>query len=229
MPNITERLNSAINSIRFFEKKSQRVENSVELIAVSKTKPISDIEQAIAAGQRHFGENYVQEGVEKVSHFDDTSLTWHFIGPLQSNKTRIVAEHFDWVHTIDRLKIAKRLNEQRGVFQKPLQILIQVNISGEDSKSGLSPEEVMKLANQLSGFERLTLRGLMTIGVKTDDVSVINEQFDKMHQLLQQLKKEFDTVDTLSMGMSSDIEQAIGNGSTMVRIGSAIFGARAPK
>ncbi len=229
MPNITERLNSAINSIRFFEKKSQRVENSVELIAVSKTKPISDIEQAIAAGQRHFGENYVQEGVEKVLHFDDSSLTWHFIGPLQSNKTRVVAENFDWIHTIDRLKIAKRLNEQRGVFQKPLQILIQVNISDEESKSGVSPDEVMALATELAQFDRLTVRGLMTIGVKTDDLSVINKQFDKMHQLLQQLKKEFDTVDTLSMGMSSDIEQAIGNGSTMVRIGSAIFGARAPK
>ncbi|WP_435274617.1 YggS family pyridoxal phosphate-dependent enzyme [Psychrobium sp. nBUS_13] len=229
MPNITERLNSAINSIRFFEKKSQRVENSVELIAVSKTKPISDIEQAITAGQRHFGENYVQEGVEKVLHFDDSSLTWHFIGPLQSNKTRVVAENFDWVHTVDRLKIAKRLNEQRGVFQKPLQILIQVNISDEESKSGVPPDEVMALTTELAQFDRLTVRGIMTIGVKTDDESVINKQFDKMHQLLQQLKKEFDTVDTLSMGMSSDIEQAIGNGSTMVRIGSAIFGARAPK
>lgn len=226
MPNITERLNSAIDSIRFFEKKSNRDENSVQLIAVSKTKPIADIAEAIAAGQRGFGENYVQEGVEKVSHFNDKSLTWHFIGPLQSNKSRQVAEHFDWVHTIDRLKIAKRLNEQRGVYQQPLQVLIQVNISGEDSKSGVLPAEVMSLAKEIASFERLTLRGLMTIGVKTDDVDVINQQFSTMNELLSQLKTQYTTVDTLSMGMSSDIEHAINNGSTMVRVGSAIFGAR---
>lgn len=226
MPNITERLNSAIDSIRFFEKKSNRDENSVQLIAVSKTKPIADIAEAIAAGQRGFGENYVQEGVEKVSHFNDKSLTWHFIGPLQSNKSRQVAEHFDWVHTIDRLKIAKRLNEQRGVYQQPLQVLIQVNISGEDSKSGVLPTDAMSLAKEIASFERLTLRGLMTIGVKTDDVDVINQQFSTMNELLSQLKTQYTTVDTLSMGMSSDIEHAINNGSTMVRVGSAIFGAR---
>lgn len=226
MPNITERLNSAIDSIRFFEKKSNRDENSVQLIAVSKTKPVADIAEAIAAGQRDFGENYVQEGVEKVTHFNDKSLTWHFIGPLQSNKSRQVAENFDWVHTIDRLKIAKRLNEQRGVYQQPLQVLIQVNISGEDSKSGVLPTEVMSLAKEIASFERLTLRGLMTIGVKTDDVDVINQQFSTMNELLTQLKTQYTTVDTLSMGMSSDIEQAINNGSTMVRVGSAIFGAR---
>ncbi|MCG7530922.1 YggS family pyridoxal phosphate-dependent enzyme [Psychrobium sp. MM17-31] len=226
MPNITERLNSAIDSIRFFEKKSNRDENSVQLIAVSKTKPVEDITEAITAGQRDFGENYVQEGVEKVTHFNDKSLTWHFIGPLQSNKSRQVAEHFDWVHTIDRLKIAKRLNEQRGVYQQPLQVLIQVNISGEDSKSGVLPTEVMSLAKEIVSFERLTLRGLMTIGVKTDDVDVINQQFSTMNELLTQLKTQYTTVDTLSMGMSSDIEHAINNGSTMVRVGSAIFGAR---
>lgn len=226
MPNITERLNSAIDSIRFFEKKSNRDKNSVQLIAVSKTKPVADIAEAIAAGQRDFGENYVQEGVEKVTHFNDKSLTWHFIGPLQSNKSRQVAENFDWVHTIDRLKIAKRLNEQRGVYQQPLQVLIQVNISGEDSKSGVLPTEVMSLAKEIVSFERLTLRGLMTIGVKTDDVDVINQQFSTMNELLTQLKTQYTTVDTLSMGMSSDIEHAINNGSTMVRVGSAIFGAR---
>ncbi|MGB0835515.1 MAG: YggS family pyridoxal phosphate-dependent enzyme [Psychrobium sp.] len=226
MPNITERLNSAIDSIRFFEKKSNRDENSVQLITVSKTKPVEDITEAIAAGQRDFGENYVQEGVEKVTHFNDKSLTWHFIGPLQSNKSRQVAEHFDWVHTVDRLKIAKRLNEQRGVYQQPLQVLIQVNISGEDSKSGVLPTEVMSLAKEIVSFERLTLRGLMTIGVKTDDVDVINQQFSTMNELLTQLKTQYTTVDTLSMGMSSDIEHAINNGSTMVRVGSAIFGAR---
>lgn len=226
MPNITERLNSAIDSIRFFEKKSNRDEKSVQLIAVSKTKPVEDIVEAINAGQRDFGENYVQEGVEKVTHFNDKSLTWHFIGPLQSNKSRQVAEHFDWVHTVDRLKIAKRLNEQRGVYQQPLQVLIQVNISDEDTKSGVLPTEVMSLAKEIAGFERLTLRGLMTIGVKTDDVDIINQQFCTMNELLSQLKTQYTTVDTLSMGMSSDIEHAINNGSTMVRVGSAIFGAR---
>lgn len=226
MHNITERLNSAINSLLFYEKKYQRPNNSVQLIAVSKTKPISDIQQAIDAGHSHFGENYVQEGIEKVQHFDNKSLNWHFIGPLQSNKSRQVAEHFDWVHTIDRLKIAKRLNEQRGVYQKPLQVLIQVNISGEDNKSGITPDQVMDLAHHIYDFERITLRGLMTIGVKTDDPEITSQQFAQMQRLLEQLKKEFDTVDTLSMGMSSDIEQAVANGSTMVRIGSAIFGAR---
>lgn len=226
MTNITERLDSAIKSLQFYEKKSLRPPNSVQLVAVSKTKPISDIEQAIAAGQSHFGENYVQEGVEKVAHFNDSKLTWHFIGPIQSNKSRLVAENFDWVHTIDRLKIAKRLNEQRGVYQAPIEVLIQVNISGEDNKSGIPPEEVMSLAHQLSSLDRLNLRGLMTIGVKTDDMNIIAQQFEKMNGLFEQLKKEFDTVDTLSMGMSSDIAHAVEHGSTMVRIGSAIFGSR---
>jgi len=226
MPNITERLDSAIKSLRFYEKKSQRTPNSVQLIAVSKTKPICDIEQAIKTGQSHFGENYVQEGVDKVEHFKNPSLTWHFIGPIQSNKTKLVAENFDWVHTIDRLKIAKRLSQQRGNYQAPIQVLIQVNISGEENKSGLALEDVLELAAQIQSLEHLTLRGLMTIGVKTSDEEVISTQFSQMNQLFEQLKSEFDTVDTLSMGMSGDLALAIENGSTMVRIGSAIFGSR---
>jgi pyridoxal phosphate enzyme (YggS family) len=226
MTNITERLDSAIKSLLFYEKKSQRPPNSVQLIAVSKTKPIGDIEQAINAGQRHFGENYVQEGIDKVEYFKNTPLTWHFIGPIQSNKTKLVAESFDWVHTIERLKIAKRLNDQRGDNLPPIQVLIQVNISGEDNKSGIALEDAFELATRLQQFDRLNLRGLMTIGIKTDDKTVISTQFNQMNKLFEQLKSEFDTVDTLSMGMSSDLEQAINNGSTMVRIGSAIFGSR---
>jgi len=231
MPNITERLNSAIKSLLFFENKYNRPPNSVQLIAVSKTKPIEDISVAITLGQQHFGENYVQEGVDKVKHFkeiedDESKLTWHFIGPLQSNKSKLVAENFDWVHTIDRLKIAKRLNDQRGVYQKPLQVLIQINISGEASKSGIPIGEAMDLAHQIVSMERLTLRGVMTIGIKTDDEELLTTQFSQMNQLFEQLKKEFDTVDTLSMGMSGDLPHAIKHGSTMVRVGSAIFGAR---
>lgn len=226
MTNITEHLHSAIKSLRFYEKKSRRQANSVQLIAVSKTKPISDIEIAIEAGQQHFGENYVQEGIEKVQYFNNPKLTWHFIGPIQSNKSKLVAENFDWVHTIDRLKIAKRLSDQRGIYQQPLQVLIQINISGEASKSGIEIDDTLMLAREISALERLTLRGLMTIGVKTDDNELIKHQFSKMNQLFEQLKKEFDTVDTLSMGMSSDVAHAVEHGSTMVRVGSAIFGAR---
>jgi len=226
MTNITEQLYSVINSLRFYEKKSHRTINSVQLIAVSKTKPISDIEMAIQAGQHHFGENYVQEGVEKVNHFNDNQLTWHFIGPIQSNKSKLVAENFDWVHTVDRLKIAKRLSAQRGVYQQPLQVLIQINISDETSKSGVAINEALILAREIDTLDKLTLRGIMTIGLKTDDSEVIARQFSKMNQLFEQLKKEFDTVDTLSMGMSSDVAHAIEHGSTMVRVGSAIFGTR---
>jgi len=231
MPNITERLNSAIKSLVFFEKKYNRPPNSVQLIAVSKTKPIEDISVAIECGQQHFGENYVQEGVEKVQHFNDLkddslNLVWHFIGPIQSNKSKLVAENFDWVHTIERLKIAKRLNDQRGIYQKPLQVLIQVNISDEASKSGVEINEAIALAHEISSMERLTLRGLMTIGIKTSDDELLATQFSQMNQLFEQLKKEFATVDTLSMGMSSDLPHAIEHGSTMVRVGSAIFGAR---
>ena len=226
MTNITEHLHSAIKSLRFYENKSHRQANTVQLIAVSKTKPISDIEIAIEAGQQHFGENYVQEGIEKVQYFNNPELTWHFIGPIQSNKSKLVAENFDWVHTIDRVKIAKRLSDQRGVYQQPLQVLIQINISGEASKSGIEIDDALILAREINALERLTLRGLMTIGVKTDDNELIKHQFSKMNQLFEQLKKEFDTVDTLSMGMSSDVAHAVEHGSTMVRVGSAIFGAR---
>jgi len=229
MTTITERLKSAINTIQSCEKKYQRQQHSVQLLAVSKTKPTSDIEQAIAAGQTHFGENYVQEGVDKVQHFADPSLTWHFIGPLQSNKTKLVSESFDWVHTIDREKIAKRLNQQRPIGKDPLNVCIQVNISGEETKSGVTTDQVLSLAQLINSLDNLVLRGLMAIGEPSENITIVDSQFEQMNQLFITLKQTYSSVDTLSMGMSGDLDSAIGHGSTMVRIGSAIFGQRAPK
>lgn len=203
--------------------------DNVKLLAVTKMKPITMIEQAINAGQRIFGENYVQEGVEKIQYFvHQSDLEWHFIGALQSNKTKLVAEHFDWVQTVDRLKIAQRLNEQRPKHRLPLNVLIQINISDEDSKSGISPSEMLPLARQISDLPHLTLRGLMAIPKAEQDPEKQQIAFSKMQQLFLQLKTEFNEVDTLSMGMSDDLVSAIKCGSTMVRIGTAIFGSRIP-
>lgn len=229
MTTITERLKSAISTIQSCEKKYQREPASVQLLAVTKTKPIADIEQAILAKQRHFGENYVQEGVEKIVHFNDANLIWHFIGPIQSNKTKLISEHFDWVHTIEREKIANRLNEQRPSNAPPLNVCIQVNISGEESKSGVIPSQVLALAQQVNSLDNLVLRGLMAIGQPSEDLTIVDQQFSQMQELFESLKDTYSTIDTLSMGMSGDIDSAIAHGSTMVRIGSAIFGQRTPK
>lgn len=205
----------------------QQSENSVKLLAVSKTKPIAAIEEAIRAGQRAFGENYVQEGVEKIQHFAARKeLEWHFIGALQSNKTRVVAAHFDWVQTIDRLKIAERLNEQRPAELPPLNVLIQINISDEASKSGISPDKMLPLATEIAKLPNLKLRGLMAIPKPESEPEKQKAALAHMQQLFQQLQAEFDGIDTLSMGMSDDMAAAIECGSTMVRIGTAIFGAR---
>jgi len=226
MTTITERLKSAISAIQTNEKKYHRHTKSVQLIAVSKTKPVADISEAIAAGQRHFGENYVQEGVGKVEHFDDASLIWHFIGPLQSNKSKLVSEHFDWVHTIERAKIAQRLNDQRPKHMPALNVCIQINISGEHSKSGVAPKDALALAQLINSLDNLVLRGLMTIGERTEDLVLVERQFSQMNQLFSTLKSQFPSIDTLSMGMSGDMAAAINHGSTMVRVGSAIFGQR---
>lgn len=205
----------------------QAKRSDVKLLAVSKTKPTAAIQAAIDAGQRAFGENYVQEGVEKVQFFaNQPDLEWHFIGALQSNKTRVVAEHFDWVQTIDRLKIAERLNEQRPAELAPLNVLIQINISDEQSKSGISPAELMPLAHAISTLPRLKLRGLMAIPQPESVPERQKIALNAMYALFQQLQTEFDGIDTLSMGMSDDMQAAIECGSTMVRIGTAIFGAR---
>ena len=206
-----------------------RASEEVTLLAVSKTKPASAIAEAIAAGHRAFGENYVQEGVDKIRYFQETgnsSLQWHFIGPLQSNKSRLVAEHFDWCHTVDRLRIATRLNEQRPLDMQPINVLIQINISDENSKSGIALTELEALASQVAELPRLTLRGLMAIPAPE---SSYERQFAVAQQMavaFEALKSRYPTVDTLSLGMSDDMEAAIAAGSTMVRIGTAIFGAR---
>jgi len=206
-----------------------RASEEVTLLAVSKTKPASAIAEAIDAGQRMFGENYVQEGVEKIRHFREAGaadLQWHFIGPLQSNKSRLVAEHFDWCHTVDRLRIATRLSEQRPAEMPPLNVLIQINISDENSKSGIALEALDPLAEQVAALPGLTLRGLMAIPAPESDY---DRQFAVARQMavaFEALKTRFPTVDTLSLGMTDDMAAAIAAGSTMVRIGTAIFGAR---
>lgn len=224
---ISHNLATISQQIQQLSTQFERPENAVKLLAVSKTKPIEAIESAIAAGQRAFGENYVQEGVEKIQHFAGQSgLEWHFIGALQSNKTRVVAEHFDWVQTIDRLKIAERLNEQRPAGLPPLNVLIQINISDETSKSGISPAEMLSLARAISRLPNLKLRGLMAIPKPESETARQKIALQAMQTLFQQLQAEFDGIDTLSMGMSDDMAAAIECGSTMVRIGTAIFGAR---
>ena len=203
-----------------------RAPQTVNLLAVSKTWPANDVRTAAACGQRAFGENYVQEGVDKIAALADLGLEWHFIGPLQSNKTRPVAEHFAWVHTIDRLKIAERLSVQRPEHLPPLQVCIQVNVSGEASKSGVAPQEATALAHAVAKLPRLQLRGLMAVPEPTEDVGILSAQFDRLRGIYEELKTQGLPLDTLSMGMSHDLETAIAAGATMVRIGTAIFGAR---
>lgn len=211
-------------------QQANRTISEVSLLAVSKTKPVEAILQAYQAGQRQFGENYVQEGVEKIEYFErhNVDLEWHFIGPLQSNKSRLVAEHFDWMQTLDRAKIADRLNDQRPHYKKPLNVLIQINISDESSKSGIQPAEMLDLAKHIKNLPHLCLRGLMAIPAPTDDIHQQKHAFMQMQQLFQQLQCSLPEcqIDTLSMGMSDDLTAAIECGSTMVRIGTAIFGAR---
>lgn len=199
----------------------------MRLLAVSKTWPADSVREAAAAGQRVFGENYVQEGVAKVEALAGLGLEWHFIGPLQSNKTRLVANSFAWVHSIDRLKIAERLSEQRDVHLPPLEVCIQVNVSGEASKSGVAPDDLPELARAVAALPRLRLRGLMAIPEPTSDVALQRARFASLRQLRDQLNAGGLQLDTLSMGMSDDLEAAIAEGSTMVRVGTAIFGGRA--
>lgn len=227
---IKDNLTSIHQQIQTACQKVGRPQSAVKLLAVSKTKPVEDIQMAIDAGQRAFGENYVQEGVEKIQYFADKhpELEWHFIGPLQSNKTRLVAEYFDWMQTMDRAKIADRLNEQRSHYKKPLNVLIQINISDESSKSGIQPAEMLALAKHIENLPHLRLRGLMAIPAPTDDIAEQEKALSAMQVLFEELKAACpdQQIDTLSMGMSDDMCTAIACGSTMVRIGTAIFGQR---
>jgi pyridoxal phosphate enzyme (YggS family) len=215
---------------------AKREPEDIGLLAVSKTFPALAVEEAMHAGQTAFGENYVQEGVEKIQQLAKLRpwLEWHFIGPLQSNKTRDVAEHFDWAHSIDRLKIAERLSSQRGEFPDlgDLQVCVQINVSAEESKSGLALEEVEALCNAVAKLPNLVLRGLMAIPAPSEDVEQQRQAFAAVRECFTGIKVKhshdigYDFFDTLSMGMSDDMEAAIAEGSTMVRIGSAIFGKR---
>jgi pyridoxal phosphate enzyme (YggS family) len=230
MNDIASRLLAIKDQIASLTRQAGRAPDDVQLLAVSKTKPIEAIYAAYQAGQRQFGESYVQEAIPKIqllqTNADYADIEWHFIGPLQSNKTKPVAEHFDWVHSVDREKIAQRLNEQRPAHLPALNICLQINISGEQTKSGINADEVFGLAGIISQFPRLKLRGLMTIAENTDDMNVVRDNFLHMQQLFNQLKSQYPSVDTLSMGMTDDMSLAISCGSTMVRIGTAIFGSR---
>src|SRR5574343_746879 len=203
-----------------------RSPESVRLLAVSKTWPLASVIEAADAGQRAFGENYVQEGIDKIAAISGRNLEWHFIGPLQSNKSKAVAEAFDWVHSIDRLKIAERLAAQRPAHLPPLQICIQVNVSGEASKSGCAPADTLALCQAVAALPGLRLRGLMAIPEPTDDLTAQRAPFRQLRELQAAVCAAGIPLDTLSMGMSHDLEAAVAEGATIVRIGTAIFGER---
>ncbi|MBI5924892.1 MAG: YggS family pyridoxal phosphate-dependent enzyme [Aquabacterium sp.] len=205
-----------------------RAPDSVTLLAVSKTFPAETVREAFHAGQRKFGENYVQEAIDKIAALGDLrdQIEWHMIGPLQSNKTRVVAEQFDWVHTVDRLKIAQRLNEQRPAHLPPLQVCIQVNTSGEASKSGAAPDEALELARSVMNLPRLRLRGVMALPAPTSDPALQKAELRNVRVVFDTLRSHGIPLDTLSMGMSGDMEVAVEEGSSMLRVGTALFGNR---
>ncbi len=223
MSTIANNIAKVAARIREAAQAAGRDPDTVGLLAVSKTQPAEAIREANGAGLSDFGENYLQEALEKQADLADLALTWHFIGPIQSNKTRAIAEHFDWVHSVDRLKIAQRLSEQRPAELPPLNVCLQVNVSGEASKSGCAPQDVAELARTIATLPNLRLRGLMAIPEPTDDRAEQHAAFARLRQLQQALALE---LDTLSMGMSQDLEAAIAEGATWVRIGTALFGTR---
>ncbi len=228
MPTLTHNLDAVRQRIALAAQLAGRDPRSVALLAVSKTFPAEDVRAAHAAGQRAFGENYVQEALTKLDALADLrdALEWHFIGPLQSNKTRPVAERFDWVHSIDRLKIAQRLAEQRPDGLPPLNVCLQVNVSGEASKSGVAPNETAEVARAVVALPKLRLRGLMSIPEPAGSIEQQRAPHRVLRELFEQLRAQGLALDTLSMGMSGDLEAAVLEGSTMVRIGTAIFGSR---
>lgn len=226
MIEIKKRLQSLNNTINQAEMQAHRPQGYVQLLAVSKTWPAEILRQAANAGQICFGENYLQEAITKINALSDLDLQWHFIGPIQSNKTKVIAQNFSWVQSVDRLKIAQRLNKQRPEYLPPLNVCIQVNIDNEDSKSGVLPTEVMSLAQEIMLLERLKLRGMMAIPTKTNNIDQQQSAFQRAHDLFIALQIQYPDVDTLSMGMSNDLSAAIAQGSTMVRVGTGLFGQR---
>ena len=223
---LSDNIAKLLKRVRLSAEKSQRCPDDILLLAVSKTRPADDIRAAHGCGLSEFGESYLQEALEKISALQDLDLVWHFIGPIQSNKTRAIASHFQWVHSVDRAKIARRLNEQRPSGLPPLQVCLQVNISGETSKSGVSPQQLPQLAQEVSRLPQLQLRGLMAIPGATPEEASQRQAFAQLHTEFALLRNQFPQLDTLSMGMSGDMEAAIAEGSTIVRIGSALFGPR---
>ncbi|WP_233880020.1 YggS family pyridoxal phosphate-dependent enzyme [Paraburkholderia flagellata] len=228
MTDLSHNLEAVRERIAAAARNAGRDPQSVALLAVSKTFPAQDVRAAHAAGQRAFGENYVQESVDKIEALADlrASIEWHFIGPLQSNKTRPVAERFDWVHSVDRLKIAERLSAQRPAGMAPLNVCLQVNVSGEDSKSGVTPQEAQQVARQIAALPNLRLRGLMSIPEPETSLEAQRAPHRQLRELFETLRAEGLALDTLSMGMSADLEAAVLEGATIVRVGTAIFGAR---
>lgn len=225
---IAQHLEEVRQRIAQAAERASRDPASVKLLAVSKTFPADDVRAAFDAGQRAFGENYVQEGIAKIAALADlrSKIEWHFIGPLQSNKTKLVAEQFDWVHSIDRLKIAERLSAQRPEGATPLNVCVQVNVSGEASKSGVEPHDAAALAHAVAALPGLRLRGLMSIPEPADTLDAQRALHARLRELMDALRADGLELDTLSMGMSADLEAAVLEGSTMVRIGTAIFGTR---
>ena len=227
---IAEKLNQIQQRINDAATSANRDATTIQLLAVSKTKPVSDIVLAYEAGQRHFGENYVQEGVEKVHALQHLSeITWHFIGPIQSNKSALISQGFAWCHTVDREKIARRLNDQRPDDLAPLNVCIQINIDNEPTKSGVLPEQIAPLADFIQTQPRLSLRGLMAIPKAQPNAIEQTKTLSHLQNLYHDLQQNYPNIDTLSVGMSADLAPAIAHGSTMVRVGTDIFGARAPR
>jgi hypothetical protein len=221
-----DRLASVLARIEQASRRAGRDPASVTLLAVSKQQPVEVVRAAADAGQRHFGENYVQEALAKLGALRDRPLTWHFIGQLQSNKTRDVAESFQWVHTVDRARIAERLSAQRPHYAGPLDVLLQVKLADEVTKGGVVPDELPALAETVAGMPRLRLRGLMCIPAEQADEALQREPFRRLRELCEALNRRGHALDTLSMGMSADLEAAVAEGATIVRLGTAVFGPR---
>jgi hypothetical protein len=226
MQGVSERLQVVRDRLRAAEGRFGRPAGSVALLAVTKTRPPADVREAFAAGQRAFGESYVSEALEKMAALGDLPLEWHFIGPVQSNKTRPIAEHFAWVHSVDREKIARRLSDQRPAGLPPLQVCLEVNVSGEATKAGVAPTELEPLARQVAGLPGLRLRGLMAVPAPEEDFDRQRVGFRRLRGLFEDLRARGLDLDTLSMGMTADLEAAVAEGSTLVRVGTAIFGPR---
>lgn len=226
---IAEKTTQVVSEINEACLKAGRAPTEVALLAVSKTRSADEVREAYHQGLTRFGENYLQEALDKMQLLDDLPLEWHFIGPVQSNKTRQIAEAFDWVHSVDRLKIARRLSEQRPADLPDLNICLQVNIDDESSKSGCSPDEALELAREIAALPHLNLRGLMAIPAPSEDEAVQRQAFTKVRALAETLRASGIPIDTLSMGMSGDLTSAIAEGSTLVRIGTALFGPRSAK